>query len=127
MLCKPRKEIRLERLSTKRGAAIKGLSRKAESTKQKLTPLDSMSIFAYATNKALKLICYISDEAKDGAKELVAYLQSNGKKVVLLSGDRAGAVVGLWQARLGLGSFIVACSRPKGAIYTGSARFLKHA
>ena len=92
LLCKPRKEIRLERLSTKRGAAIKGFSRKAESTKQKPTPLDSMSIFAYATNKALKLICYISDEAKDGAKELVAYLQSNGKKVVLLSGDRAGAV-----------------------------------
>ena len=92
LLCKPRKEIRLERLSTKRGAAIKGLSRKAESTKQKLTPLDSMSIFAYATNKTLKLICYISDEPKDGAKELVAYLQSNGKKVVLLSGDRAGAV-----------------------------------
>ena len=90
LLCKPRKEIRLERLSTKRGAAIKGLSRKAES--QKPMPLDSMSIFAYATNKTLKLICYISDEAKDGAKELVAYLQSNGKKVVLLSGDRAGAV-----------------------------------
>ena len=92
LLCKPRKEIRLERLSTKRGAAIKGLLRKAESTKQKPMPLDSMSIFAYATNKTLKLICYISDEAKDGAKELVAYLQSNGKKVVLLSGDRAGAV-----------------------------------
>ncbi|STO96796.1 cation-transporting P-type ATPase [Helicobacter canis] len=90
LLCKPRKEIRLERLSTKRGAAIKGLSRKAES--QKPMPLDSMSIFAYATNKALKLICYISDEAKDGAKELVAYLQSSGKQVVLLSGDRAGAV-----------------------------------
>lgn len=46
----------------------------------------------YAIDGSLKLICYISDEPKDGAKELVAYLQSNGKQVVLLSGDRAGAV-----------------------------------
>ncbi len=53
---------------------------------------DSMSVFGYAIDGSLKLICYISDEPKDGAKELVAYLQSNGKQVVLLSGDRAGAV-----------------------------------
>ena len=37
----PRKEIRLECLSTQRGAEIKGLSRKAESSSaQKLTPAD---------------------------------------------------------------------------------------
>ena len=59
---------------------------------QKPTPLNAMSVFGYAIDGSLKLICYISDEPKDGAKELVAYLQSNGKQVVLLSGDRAGAV-----------------------------------
>ena len=59
---------------------------------QKPTPLNAMSVFGYAIDGSLKLICYISDEPKDGAKELVAYLQSNGTQVVLLSGDRAGAV-----------------------------------
>ena len=73
-------------------AEIADLSRKAESTNEQPTPLDSMSVFGYAIDGSLKLICYISDEPKDGAKELVAYLQSNGKQVVLLSGDRAGAV-----------------------------------
>ena len=53
---------------------------------------DSMSVFGYAINGSLKLICYLSDEPKDRAKELIEYLQSNGKQVVLLSGDRAGAV-----------------------------------
>ena len=73
-------------------AEIANLSRKAESTNEQPTPLDSMSVFGYAIDGSLKLICYISDEPKDGAKELVAYLQSNGKQVVLLSGDRASAV-----------------------------------
>ena len=73
-------------------AEIANLSRKAESTNEQPTPLDSMSVFGYAIDGSLKLICYISDEPKDGAKELVAYLQSNGTQVVLLSGDRAGAV-----------------------------------
>ena len=38
LLCEPRKEIRLECLSTQRGDAIKDLSRKAESTNQ-ATPM----------------------------------------------------------------------------------------
>ena len=65
---------------------------------------DSMSVFGYATNGSLKLICYLSDEPKDRAKELIEYLQSNGKQVVLLSGDRAGAVESVARS-LGIGEF----------------------
>ena len=65
---------------------------------------DSMSVFGYAINGSLKLICYLSDEPKDRAKELIEYLQSNGKQVVLLSGDRAGAVESVAKS-LGIGEF----------------------
>ena len=69
---------------------------------QKPTPLNAMSVFGYAINGSLKLICYISDELKCGAKGLVEYLHNSGKQVVLLSGDRAGAVESVAKS-LGIG------------------------
>ena len=54
--------------------------------------LDSMSVFGYSMGGELVLLCYLQDSPKPHAKELIATLQNQGKNIVLLSGDRSGAV-----------------------------------
>ncbi|WP_299325687.1 heavy metal translocating P-type ATPase [uncultured Helicobacter sp.] len=54
--------------------------------------LDSMSVFGYSVGGELVLLCYLQDSPKPHAKELIATLQNQGKNIVLLSGDRSGAV-----------------------------------
>lgn len=54
--------------------------------------LDSMSVFGYSVGGELMLLCFLQDRPKPYARELIAALQAQGRDIVLLSGDRSGAV-----------------------------------